>query len=108
MAARKTERKSSKKKPVYKRILLKLSGEAMQGPQGYGVHGETLQAIARELKEVLQLGVEIAVVVGGGNIFRGGRQRGFEIDRTRTEQALPAWVPLPVAEWVLGRARRPA
>jgi len=81
MAARKTEKKSSTKKPAYKRILLKLSGESLQGPQGMGVHGETLQSIARELKEVRELGVEIAIVVGGGNIFRGARQRGFEIDR---------------------------
>ncbi|HXT25770.1 MAG TPA: UMP kinase [Candidatus Eisenbacteria bacterium] len=81
MAARRGERKSSKKKPVYKRILLKLSGESLQGPQGYGIHGETLQSIAKELKEVHDLGVQIAVVVGGGNIFRGGRQKGFEIDR---------------------------
>ena len=81
MAARKAERKSSKKKPVYKRILLKLSGESLQGPQGYGIHGETLQSIAKELKEVHDLGVQIAVVVGGGNIFRGARQKGFEIDR---------------------------
>jgi len=81
MAARKAERKSSKKKPVYKRILLKLSGESLQGPQGYGIHGETLQSIAKELKEVHGLGVQIAVVVGGGNIFRGARQKGFEIDR---------------------------
>ena len=80
-AARKSERKSSRKKPVYKRILLKLSGESLQGPQGFGIHGETLYAIARELKEVHDLGVQIAVVVGGGNIFRGARQRGFEIDR---------------------------
>src|ERR1700719_716718 len=81
MAARKTVRKSSRKKPAYKRILLKLSGESLQGRQGMGVHGETLQSIARELKEVRELGVEIAIMVGGGNIFRGGRQRGFEIDR---------------------------
>ena len=81
MAARKGERKSSRKKPVYKRILLKLSGESLQGPQGYGIHGETLQSIAKELKEVHDLGVQIAVVVGGGNIFRGARQKGFEIDR---------------------------
>ena len=78
--ARKSERKSSKK-TVYRRILLKLSGESLQGPQGFGIHGETLQSIARELKEVHDLGVAIAVVVGGGNIFRGGRQKGFEIDR---------------------------
>src|SRR4030095_1676371 len=81
MAARKSETKSSKKRPIYKRILLKLSGESLQGPQGFGVHGETLQTIARELKEVIELGVQIAIVVGGGNIFRGARQKGFEIDR---------------------------
>src|SRR5260370_16386833 len=79
MAARKTVRKSSRKKPAYKRILLKLSGESLQGPLSLGVHGETLQSIARELKEVRALGVEIAIVVGGGNIFRGGRHKGFEI-----------------------------
>src|SRR5712671_1494038 len=82
MAARKTVRKSSRKKPAYQRILLKLSGESLQGPLSLGVHGETLQSIARELKEVRALGVEIAIVVGGGNIFRGGRQKGFEIERS--------------------------
>ena len=81
MAARRVDRKSSRKKPVYRRILLKLSGESLQGPQGYGIHGQTLESIARELKEVHELGVEIAVVVGGGNIFRGARQMGCEIDR---------------------------
>jgi uridylate kinase len=70
-----------KTKPAYKRILLKLSGESLQGPQGFGIHGETIQAIARELKDVHALGVEVAIMVGGGNIFRGGRQKGFEIDR---------------------------
>src|SRR5256885_17079223 len=67
--------------PVYRRILLKLSGEAFQGPQGFGIHGETIQAIARELKDVHELGVQTAIMVGGGNIFRGARQKGFEIDR---------------------------
>src|SRR5580700_2279752 len=66
---------------AYRRILLKLSGESLQGPQGFGIHGETIQAIARELKEVHALGIEIAIMVGGGNIFRGARQKGFEIDR---------------------------
>src|SRR5690349_19314657 len=74
-------RVAKKNKPAYKRILLKLSGEAFQGPQGFGIHGETILAIARELKDVHQLGVEIAIMVGGGNIFRGARQKGFEIDR---------------------------
>lgn len=82
MAAGKTVKKSSRKKPAYRRILLKLSGESLQGPLSLGVHGETLQSIARELKEVRALGVEIAIVVGGGNIFRGGRQKGFEIERS--------------------------
>lgn len=82
MAAKKSVvKKTAKKKPAYRRILLKISGESLQGPQGYGIHGETLQSIAKELKEVHDLGVQIAVVVGGGNMFRGGRQRGFEIER---------------------------
>lgn len=76
-------KKSSKgNKLAYRRILLKVSGESLQGPQGFGIHGETIQSIARELKEVHELGVEIAIMVGGGNIFRGGRQKGFEIDRS--------------------------
>src|SRR5262249_36318271 len=81
-AKKPSTKKSAKKKPIYKRILLKISGESLAGPQGYGIHGETIQAIARELKEVHDLNVEIALVVGGGNIFRGARQKGFEIDRT--------------------------
>jgi uridylate kinase len=72
---------ASHSRPIYKRILLKLSGESFQGPQGFGIHGETIQAIARELKDVHALGVEVAIMVGGGNIFRGARQKGFEIDR---------------------------
>ena len=57
--------------PVFKRVLLKLSGEAFQGPQGFGIHDETVAKIARELKEVYELGVQCGVIVGGGNIFRG-------------------------------------
>src|SRR5215469_1505595 len=78
---RATNSSSRKARPKYKRIVLKLSGESLQGPQGFGIHGETVQAIARELKEVHELGVQIAIMVGGGNIFRGARQKGFEIDR---------------------------
>src|ERR1700741_5369521 len=82
MAAKKVGKKpASKAEPAYSRILLKLSGEAFQGPQGFGIHGETIQAIARELKEVHELGVQTAIMVGGGNIFRGARQKGFEIAR---------------------------
>jgi uridylate kinase len=57
--------------PVYKRILLKLSGEALMGNQGFGVDPLMAGRIAQEIKEVHELGVEMAVVIGGGNIFRG-------------------------------------
>jgi uridylate kinase len=85
-AQKKAAKKTAKRTPrhaqlAYRRILLKLSGESLQGPQGFGIHGETIQAIAQELKEVHALGIEIAIMVGGGNIFRGARQKGFEIDR---------------------------
>src|SRR5579871_4083103 len=70
-----------KQRAAYKRILLKLSGESLQGTQGFGIHGETLYSIAKEVREVHNLGVQIAIMVGGGNIFRGARQKGFEIDR---------------------------
>jgi uridylate kinase len=67
--------------PVFKRIVIKLSGESLQGPQGYGIHAETVHTIAREVNAVRQLGVEVAIVVGGGNIFRGTRQKALAIDR---------------------------
>src|SRR6266849_11192540 len=69
MAATKNANKklAKKTKPAYRRILLKLSGEAFQGPEGFGIHGATIQSIARELKDVHKLGVEIAIMVGGGN-----------------------------------------
>ena len=67
--------------PVYKRIVLKLSGESLQGPLSSGIHAETVAGIAQELKEVNALGVQVAIMVGGGNIFRGGRQKSFAIDR---------------------------
>ena len=55
----------------YKRILLKISGEAMMGDQAYGVDPATVDFIAREIKEAVSMGVEMAIVIGGGNIFRG-------------------------------------
>ena len=75
------EVKRAQKKPAYRRILLKLSGESLQGPQGFGIDGQTIYSIAKELREVHRLGVQVAIMVGGGNIFRGARQKGFEIDR---------------------------
>ena len=61
------------KKPVnkYQRILLKLSGEALMGDTGFGVCPDTVNFIAKEIKSTLAMGTEIAVVIGGGNIFRG-------------------------------------
>ncbi|HWR57517.1 MAG TPA: UMP kinase [Thermodesulfovibrionales bacterium] len=59
------------KRPKYKRILLKLSGEALMGDKGYGIDSATVQYMASEIKSVLRTGVETAVVIGGGNIFRG-------------------------------------
>jgi uridylate kinase len=68
-------------KPIYKRIVVKLSGESFSGPDAFGIHAETIQNIAREVKQVHDLGVEVALIVGGGNIFRGARQQGLGIDR---------------------------
>ena len=62
-------------KPAFRRVLLKLSGEALLGALDYGVEPERLHAIARTVKRVRERGVEVAVVVGGGNIYRGLRAR---------------------------------
>ena len=69
----------------YKRILLKLSGEALQGDRHYGIDPKVIDGIAEELKDIKDLGVEIAIVIGGGNIFRGiaAEQRGM--DRTTAD-----------------------
>ncbi|MGA7795437.1 MAG: UMP kinase [Candidatus Acidiferrales bacterium] len=67
--------------PIYRRIVLKLSGESFQGSQGFGIDAETVHSIAREVKEVSDLGIEMAIIVGGGNIFRGTRQKSLSIDR---------------------------
>jgi uridylate kinase len=61
----------NEKRPRFKRILLKLSGEALMGDGKYGISPKTLQQIAGEVREVVELGVEMGVVIGGGNIFRG-------------------------------------
>ena len=78
--------KSSKKtikKPVYKRVLLKLSGEALLGSQDHGIDAETAASFASQVKEVRDLGVKVALVVGGGNIFRGQvESKRFGLDRS--------------------------
>ena len=67
--------------PVYQRLVLKLSGESLSGPQDFGLHKETIQGISHEVKEICDLGVQVAIVVGGGNFFRGTRQKELAIDR---------------------------
>ena len=70
-------------KPKYTKVLLKLSGEALQGKDGFGISADVLDAISDELAEVHKLGIQIAVVIGGGNIFRGvGTGDSTGIDRT--------------------------
>jgi len=73
------------KKPKYKRVVLKLSGEALQGKEGYGIDPQVTLAIARQIKEVHDLGVEIAVVIGGGNIFRGNKAALEGMDRSTAD-----------------------
>jgi len=71
----------------YKRILLKLSGEAFSGQMTYGIDTATLTQIARQIKQVKQMGVEVAVVVGGGNIWRGSTAAKEGIDRVTADYA---------------------
>ena len=67
-------------KTTYKRVMLKISGEALMGDQGFGLHPPTVERIAREVQSVHEMGVEICMVIGGGNIFRGlqGSAQGME------------------------------
>jgi uridylate kinase len=70
----------NKQSPEYSRVLLKLSGEALMGSQGFGIDPEIVSGIASEIREVHALGVEVAIVIGGGNIFRGiaASAKGFD------------------------------
>jgi uridylate kinase len=73
-------------KPSYRRILLKLSGEALMGRQEYGIDEKVLAGLSAEIREVAALGVQVALVVGGGNIFRGIRtSKEFGIDRASAD-----------------------
>jgi uridylate kinase len=72
-------------RPVYRRVVLKLSGEALAGSQGYGIDPGVLERIAAELREVVALGVQVAVVIGGGNIFRGVAASAGGMDRATAD-----------------------
>ena len=71
---------------MYKRILLKLSGESLMGAQSHGIDPQRLQEYAQQIKAVHEMGVQIGIVIGGGNFFRGlsGAQKGF--DRVKGDQ----------------------
>jgi uridylate kinase len=71
--------------PAYKRILLKLSGEALMGDDAYGINRATIVRMVREIQEVVQLGCEVAVVIGGGNIFRGVAGVSVGMDRATAD-----------------------
>ena len=72
-------------KPIFNRVLLKLSGEALAGASGYGIDAVRFQEIAQQIREVSQLGVQTALVIGGGNIFRGYAGAAKEMDRVAAD-----------------------
>lgn len=75
----------SMKKPQYKRILLKISGEILSGNGDYGINSGVIRTIAQEIREVKDLGVEVAIVIGGGNIFRGVAASSKGMDRASAD-----------------------
>ena len=72
-------------KPIYKRILVKLSGEALMGDDSYGINQAVIERIVGEIGDVAKMGVEIAVVIGGGNIFRGVAPAAAQMDRATAD-----------------------
>lgn len=72
-------------RPSFTRVLLKLSGESLAGDQGYGIDPQTISTIAREIKEVVDMGVQLALVIGGGNIFRGLAASSKGMDRASAD-----------------------
>src|SRR5882672_4836295 len=82
-----TAEESNSQKPglVYPRVLLKISGEALMGEQNYGIDVDVARMVGEELKAVHELGVQIAVVVGGGNIFRGVSRSAGNMDRSSAD-----------------------
>src|SRR5262244_1527077 len=72
-------------RPAYRRIVLKLSGEALAGDQGYGIDPPVLDRVGAEIREVIDLGVQVAIVIGGGNIFRGIAASAAGMDRATAD-----------------------
>lgn len=71
--------------PVFKRVLLKLSGEALMGDDAYGINRDTVTSIVAQVKEIVQMGVQVGVVIGGGNIFRGVAPAAEGMDRATAD-----------------------
>lgn len=71
--------------PQYKRVLLKLSGEALMGDQGFGISSDVIKYVAEEIRSIFDLGIQIAIVVGGGNIFRGIAASSYGMDRSSAD-----------------------
>ena len=75
----------AEKKPVYKRVLLKISGEALAGDKRFGLDFDVIGSVCEAIKTCVELGVEIGIVVGGGNFWRGAQDSGGKIERTRAD-----------------------
>ncbi|MBE6444166.1 MAG: UMP kinase [Alphaproteobacteria bacterium] len=73
-------------KPIYKRVLLKLSGEGLMGDKSFGVSPDILQSLALQIKDIRKSGVDVCIVVGGGNIFRGAKEAAKGMNRTVADQ----------------------
>jgi uridylate kinase len=73
-------------KPIHKRVLLKLSGEGLMGNKNFGMSAEVLQSLALQIKSIHQAGVDVCIVVGGGNIFRGAKEASKGMNRTVADQ----------------------
>ena len=69
--------------PVYKRVLLKISGEALSGDKGTGLDFEVIGQVCDVIKECVEMGVQVGIVIGGGNFWRGARNAGGKMERTR-------------------------
>ena len=69
----------------YKRVMVKLSGEALMGDQGFGISPDVISYVASEIRSIYEMGVQVALVIGGGNIFRGIKGSSFGMDRTSAD-----------------------
>jgi len=101
---------SAPAKPLFERVVVKLSGEALMGPDAFGLHAPTLQRIAADLKGAAELGVQVAVVVGGGNFFRGllGANKGIERARADSIGMLATVMNALAMEGALEQIGQPA